>query len=276
MDTNAPLSTVPSSTSRPVQLVLVRANAPLFYSITAASLLESDMSLAADRLLHFFGSDPAFGRWVTTDWLPRKMICARQLREYVTATWPEYDWSAVREQYLAAAEADGGPGPHRPTGVHEALARCVATAQSSVFYRALARWAEDPRLRELARMIAQEEALSFGQFRSLYDQRLRVQGLGCTAAWATALACVRTTRDTQVPRAFSAINAQCVVNTPFPLLEYPEFITRMGAVIERHGALGAPERVLFRTWKAKPRVRSVAPPEPRARGRFTPVLGAAA
>ena len=276
METNASLNPLPNSTCRPVQLVLIRANAPLFYSITAASLLEADMSLAADRLLHFFGSDPAFGRWITTDWLPRKMTRARELREYVTTTWPEYDWTSGREQYLCAADADGGPVPHRPSGVHEALARCVATAQSGVFYRTLARWAEDPRLRELARTIAQEEALSFSHFRNLYDRRLRVQGLGCAAAWTTALACVRTTRDTQVPRAFSAINAQCVAHTPFPVLEYPEFVTRMGSVIERHGNLGTPERVLFRTWKARPRVRPVALPDQRAPGRFTPVLKAAA
>lgn len=276
MDTNAPLHAVPSYTPRPVQLVLVRANAPLFYSLNAASLLESGMTLAADRLLHFFGSDQMLGRWVSTEWLPRKMARAAQLRDYITATWPEYDWIAGQERYHSAAEADGGMGLHRPTGVHEALARCVATAQSGIFYRTLARWAEDPRLRELARAIAGEEAVSFGHFRSLYDQRLRVQGLGCTAAWATALACVRTTRDSQVPRAFSAINAQCAAHTPFPLLEYPEFVSRMGSVIERHGNLGTPERVLFRTWKARPRMRSHPLPEQRAPGRFTPVLKAAA
>ena len=272
METNASPQTVASYTHRPVQLVLVRANAPLFYSLTAASLLESGMPLAADRLLHFFGSDPRLGDWVRTEWLPRKMSRAAQLREYITVTWPEYDWAAGHEQFHAAAEADGGTGPHRPTGVHEALARCVATAQSGVFYRTLARWAEDPRLRELARAIAEEEAVYFGHFRSLYDQRLRVQGLGCTAAWTTALACVRTTRDSQVPRAFSAINAQCAAHTPFPQLEYPEFVTRMGSVIERHGNLGTPERVLFRTWKARPHVRAKAAPEHRTPGRFTPVL----
>ena len=33
----------------------------------------------------------------------------------------------------------------------------------------------------------------------------------------------------------------------------------MGAVIERHGDLGTPERILFRTWKGKPRVRVDTP-----------------
>ena len=274
MESNALLHTTPRYAHRPVQLVLVRANGPLFYSLAAASLLEAGMPLAADRLLHFFGADQALAQWIRSEWLPRKLSRAAQLRDYITATWPEYDWIAGHEQYRASAEADGGTGPHRPTGVHEALARCVATAQSGVFYRTLARWAEDPRLRELTRIVAEEEATSFSHFRNLYDRRLRVQGLGCTAAWTTALACARTARDSQIPRAFDAINAQCGAHAPFPVLEYPEFVARMGSVIERHGNLGTPERVLFRTWKARPQVRAKRV-EARAPAGFTPVLRAA-
>ena len=151
----------------------------------------------------------------------------------------------------------------------------MATAQSGVFYRTLARWAEDARLREMARAMAEEEALAFSHFRNVYDRRLKAQGFGCTAAWTTAFACARTARDNQVPRAFNAINTQCAPNVPFPVLEYPEFLTRMGSVIERHANLGTPERVLFRTWKARPRVR-VEKPQPRAPGWFRPVLQAAA
>ena len=266
--------TLQASPIRPVQLVLVRANAPLFYSVASASLLESGMPLAADRLLHFFGSDPVLDRWVRHEWLPRKIARTAQLRDYVTATWPEYDWMAGHEQYRAAAEAEGGLGRHRPTGAHEALARCVASAQSGIFYRTLARWAEDPRLRTLARAIAEEEAASFVQFRRLYDRRLRAQGFACTAAWTTALACVRNARDAQVPRAFDAIASQCAPNSPFPVLEYPEFVKRMGAVIERHGHLGTPERILFHAWRGEPRVRAMRT-DRRSPAWFTPVLKAA-
>jgi hypothetical protein len=78
-----------------------------------------------------------------------------------------------------------------------------------------------------------------------------------------------------VPRAFNAVNAQCIANVPFPVLEYPEFLTRMGAVIERHGHLGTPERVLFRAWKSRPRIQ-LAKPQQRAPTWFKPVLRAAA
>lgn len=263
----------PRSTPRPVQLILVRANAPLFYSLAAASLLEADMPHAAERLLHFFGADREFAQWVKSEWLPRKLARAGQLRDYVEATWPEYDWIAGHEHYRALAAASAGP--RQRTGAHEALARCVATAQGGVFYRSLSRWAEDRRLREMALTMAREEALSFSQLRGLYERRLRTQGLNCAAAWTTALGCVRASRDSHVSRAFDAINAQCPAQAPFPILGYPEFLTRMGAVIERHGDLGTPERILFRTWKARPRVR-VEPAQRRGAARFSAIFRAAA
>ena len=78
-------------------------------------------------------------------------------------------------------------------------------------------------------------------------------------------------RDQQVPRAFSAISAQCAAHVPFPLLGYREFIWRMGAVIERHGNLGVPEKVVLRTWKRGARARLEQPPK-RGSAWFRPVL----
>ena len=275
MEATALLHPTTGPAHRPVQLVLVRANGPLFYSLAAASLLEDGMPLAADRLLHFFGADRVLAQWVETEWLPRKLARAKQLRDYVEATWPEYDWGAGHEQFRAVSDSGCGSSPQRPTAAHEALARCVATAQSGIYYRSLARWADDTRLRRLAAAIATEEASFFGHFRNLYDRRLRAQGFGCAAAWTTALACVRTARDNQVPRAFKAINAQCAAHVPFPILEYPEFVARMGSVIERHGNLGTPERVLLRTWKKPQQVR-IEKVQQRAPSWFRPVLQNAA
>jgi len=260
--------------TRSVQLVLVRANGPLFYSVTAASLLEEGTSLAADRLLHFFGADRVFTQWAKTEWLPRKLARARQIRDYVQSIWPEYDWHAAHEQFRAWNE-ELGTGSRRPTAAHEALARCVASAQSGVFYRSLACWAEDRRLRELAAAIAAEEASSFAHFRNLYDRQFRAQRFGWIAAWSTALECVRSARDTHVPRAFMAVSAQCAAHVPFPTLEYPEFVARMTSVIERHGDLAAPERVLLRTWKRRAR-RAVLQPQRRAVSGFNPMLRSAA
>ena len=240
---------------RPVQLVIVRANGPLFYSVAAAALLESDVARCAERMLHFFAGDRELCAWIRDEWQPRKAARAVELRQYVEATWPEFDWPAACEHYRALTEADGGPGPKRATAAHEALARCMAAAQTALVYRTLSRWADDAQLREMVRTMAQEEALSLPRFRAAFEQRAKVHRLSFIGAWRTALACARGARDTHLPLAFNALSLQWGSSAPFPAIGYHEFVVRMRAVIERRGDLGTPERLLFRAWTKPPCVR---------------------
>lgn len=237
---------------RPIQTVLVRANGPLFYSVVIASLLEAVAALSAERLLHFIRNDRELSRWALSEWLPRKAARAQVLQRYVEKMWPEFDWSGAYEQYRNYAQAEGGLGPRRATAAQELLARCVAAAQTGLFYRCLARWADDPALREMARAMAQSEAEWFTHFRRAYEYRARQQRFGFAAAWRTALGCVRAARDTHVQLAFCAVGAHCGAHVPFPVLGYGELIARMQPVIERYGEIGTPERVLLRPWKSRP------------------------
>jgi hypothetical protein len=276
METTTLLHPTHRSAQRSIQLVLVRANGPLFYSIAAASLLEALAPAYSERLRHWFRTDRAFSDWIENEWLPRKATRAAELREYVKKTWPEFDWTAAFEQCRGAVASDGGMGPHRASAAHEALARCVAASESSVFYRSVARWADDPRLREMAASIAHEEALSFSHFRAAYERRARVQRFRFFAAWRATQACMRTAKDLHVANAFRAISAQCGPNVPFPVMDYAECLRRMRAVIEHHGDLGTAERILLRTWKSRPRIPKVQQSQARAVASFRPVLKIAA
>lgn len=259
-------------TARPVQLVLVRANGPLFYSVAAAALLEADAATHAQRLLDCFRGNATFCAWIETEWLPRKLARAGELREFVENTWPELDWTAVREEYQALASRRCAG----PTAAHHLLARCVAAAQSGVFYRSLARWSDDRRLRDMARRYAHEEALSFAHFRSAYDLQPRAHRLGFVTAWRAAFACVRAARDTHVARAFGALCTQCGPNVAFNVLGYDEFVARMRAVVERCGQLGVAERVLLGSWKSRARTIKAVPNRPAAPAWFKPLFPAAA
>jgi hypothetical protein len=260
---------------RPIQLVLVRANGPLFYSAAAASLLESMGPYFAQRVRAFFRGDKALIEWIESEWLPRKAARAAALRDYVQKTWPEFDWSAAYEQCVASVQTEGGLGPQQPTAAHEALVRCVAAAESGVFYRALASWAEDPRIRDLAAAIARDEALAFERFRAAYERRARVQRLGIVASWRTLTACMRTGRDLHLAGVFSVIGDHCEKHVPFPVIDYSEFLDRMRSVIGRHGRMSAAECLLFRPWKGRP--RRVPRETVRAPSvAFRPVLRAAA
>ena len=276
MESTAPIPTTGRPAHRPMHVVLVRANGPLFYTVAAASLLEAIAPLCARRLIYLARGDAELVRWVDEEWLPRKAARARMLQDYVERTWPEFDWGFAHEQHAAAAAADGGLGPQRATVAHELLVRCVAAAQSGVIYRCLSRWADDPALRDLAARIAHEEADCFSRFRAAYDEAARIQRFGIASAWRTARACVRTGRDLHLPLVFRAIEAQCGPRVPFPVLRYSEFLRRMRPVIQRYASPGSPERLLFRPWNGRPRVVKVDEKKQRHPDWFKPLFKTAA
>jgi hypothetical protein len=276
MELQALSPAAPRYVHRPIELVLVRANSTLFYSVAAASLLEAVAPVYAQRLVHFLRSDPPLHDWVVNRWLPQKAARAKALQEYVQQTWPEFDWWSAYEQYRACVEGEGGLGPRRPTLARELLARCIAASQCGVFYGCLARWADDRRLREMARGMAHEEALSFRRFRAAHDRRARAERLGFGSAWQTALACVRTSRDTHLPLVYRAIDAQCSAHMPFPVLRHGEFVKRMRSVIERFCEFGAAERVLFNSWKKRRRLVRTEEKQHRPPEWFKPMFTRAA
>jgi hypothetical protein len=276
MQTTALIQNTSRPAQRSIQLVLVRANGPLFYSVAAASLMEALTPLYAQRLHQFFGADQVFSAWMDREWLPAKAARAAALRDYIAKTWPEFDWAGAYEQCRAAVQSDGGLGPLKQSAAHEALASCIAAAQSGVFYRALSRWADDPQLRDMAAAFAPEEALAFSRIRAAYDARVRVQRFGLVSAWRTASACMRSARDLHLAVVFKAITAHVGAQAPFPVLEYVEFVSRMRSVIERHGELGSAERILLRTWKKRPRIAQTHSAQACPSKWFRPVLQSAA
>ncbi|MGZ8262535.1 MAG: hypothetical protein ACXW2I_00160 [Burkholderiales bacterium] len=241
---------------RPTKLVLIRANGALFYSVASAALLEASAACGAERMAHYFAADDAFCDWIRTQWMPCKTARARALREYVEATWPEFDFSAALHEYSRAAEGDPGLGPQRPSAAHEALARCLAAAETALFYRSLARWAEDHRLRGIAAAFGEEEAPTLSRFRGVYEQHARSERLGLAGAWRAARALVRTTRDVQLPFAFTCLATHWRPNAPIAQMSYRDFLRRMRSMIRRHSQLGFAERVLFAGWGRRPRLRT--------------------
>jgi len=86
MQTTALIQNTSRPAQRSIQLVLVRANGPLFYSVAAASLMEALTPLYAQRMRQFFGVDQAFSAWVDREWLPAKAARAAALRDYIAKT----------------------------------------------------------------------------------------------------------------------------------------------------------------------------------------------
>jgi len=232
---------------------IVRFNGLLFYSLAASSFLETAVPLHANRLGQVFAARPDVGLWLERAWWPRRAELGRRLRDFVEATWPEFGWSAAYQEFYERYRS--GPAPAGPGAgpVLEALGLCVTSTQAAVFYRALARSADEPALRALARQAADVHGAGFDYARALFERCERYERMGLITAWRTVHAFCRSARDLDVRMAFEPLGRHWSGAPTVPELDYGAFRARMASLIERHAALGRTERLLFRPWLERER-----------------------
>lgn len=240
---------------------LVRFNGPMFHSLAVASFLETAVPLHVSRLTRTFDADPGARLWLEQVWWPRRAELGRQLRAYVEATWPEFDWNAAYREFQESYHPCSGLDGSRARSAREALGLCVVEAQAALLYRALARSADEPQLRELARSAACDHAEFFDHFRSCFETRRRIERVGFAATLRTVNAACRSARDYDVATAFQALDRNWAGDRIVPGLDYPEFRQRMAQLLQRHAALGPIERLMFRPWLQ--RAHAVPVPQPR-------------
>jgi hypothetical protein len=227
---------------------LVRFNALAFHSLAAASFLETAVPGHANRLTHVFGAYPDVGLWLEQVWWPQRAELGRQLREYVEATWPEFDWNAAYHEYHESRRPRSALESGYGSLALEALRMCVMAAQAALFYRALANSADEPALRELARTAACDHAGFFDYFRALFDRCKRTGRVGFAAIWRTVIAVSRYARDHDVAAAIQTLARNWKCTAIVPDLDYAEYRERTARLIQRHARLGAVECLLFRPW----------------------------
>jgi hypothetical protein len=227
---------------------LVRFNGLTFHSVAMASFLETAVPLHVNRLAQVFGAHPDVGSWLEQVWWPQRAELGRQLREYVEATWPEFEWNAAYQEFCESYRPRSGLERQDSGIALEALGLCVTAAQAALFYRALANSADEPALRALARNAACDHAGFFDYFRALFERCRRSERAGFTATWRTVVAVSRCARDHDAASAFKALGQNWSRAPVVPALCYTEYRERMSRLIQRHAALGPVERLLFRPW----------------------------
>ena len=227
---------------------LVRFNGSAFHSLAVASFLETAVPLHVERLARALASDPDVAIWLEQVWWPRRAELGRRLREYVEATWPEFDWSAAYHEFHRGYRPQSGLEGARGGAARAALGLCATETQVVMLYRAYANSADDPQLRALAGAAAVEHAEFFEFFRALFERRRRFERVGFVATWRTVIAVSRSARDHDVAAAFRTLGGNWQGAPIVPVLGYPEFRRRMAQLIRRHAALGPFERLMFRPW----------------------------
>lgn len=255
---------------------IVRFNGLMFHGLATASFLETAVPLHVNRLASVFSGHPAVRLWLEQVWWQQRAGSGRRLRDYIDATWPEFDWSAAYEEFyetygpLYARESmNTGPAP-------AVLGMCAAEAQAAVFYRALANCADEPALRALVCQSARDHVGYFDHFRSIFERCNGHERFGFAATLRAVHEFSRSAREGDVAAAFQPLDGHWGGCRPFPGLGYREFLERMTQLIERHAGLGRVERLLFRPWT---QLQRIAPTLPEADGQarwFAPILQLAA
>jgi len=240
---------------------IVRFNGLLFHSLAAASFLEMAVPLHVNRLNQVFAARPDVVLWLEQVWWPQRAEHGRRLRDYLEATWPEFDWKAAYQEFYESYRPRSGLEGRGAGTALEALGLCVTAAQAAVFYRALANCADEPALRALARQTARDHGGCFDYFSTLFERCKRDERVGLVTSWRTVRAACRSARDFDASAAFEPLGRHWGGAPTVPELGYGEFRARMVPLIQRHAALGRIERLLFRPWLESER-GAPAPPLP--------------
>jgi hypothetical protein len=78
---------------------IVRFNGLLFHSLAAASFLETAVPLHVNRLNAVFAARPDVVLWLEQVWWPQRAEHGRRLRDYLEATWPEFQWKSAYQEF---------------------------------------------------------------------------------------------------------------------------------------------------------------------------------
>jgi hypothetical protein len=141
----------------------VARNAPLFYMIATASLMESATDLYTANLIEFFADDDEIGSWLEDYWLPEELQHGKALRRYVESAWPDFHWEAVREAFVEEFRpfCDEALEPVRSL---EMASRCVVEMGTASFYTGLSRASPEPVLAAVTDRIAKDEVRHYKHF----------------------------------------------------------------------------------------------------------------
>ena len=240
---------------------LVRFNALLFHALAVASFLErSAPGPVSGQVVAEAGADTT--GWLSGVWQPRREARARELQAYIEATWPEFDWISAYEAFCRSREERPVWPVARTNSTCSVLQRCVLASQAAAFYRATARCADDPALRELLRAAATDHARCFEFFRSCYALSASRQRAGVLAACRAVLEASRLARDCNVADAFQSLSAHWYGTPTISPLGYQEFLGRMVPLIVRHAGLGWLEKMVFSPWSGRAASRPAADVQP--------------
>lgn len=124
--------------------------------------------------MEYYRGDAEVEGWLREQWEKEELQHGAALRAYVEYVWPEFDWELAYKGFLDEYSQYCKVELLEPTRAQELAARCVVETGTSTYYRALARATDEPVLKQLAGLIANDEVNHYKHFYK-YFRRYRSQ-----------------------------------------------------------------------------------------------------
>jgi hypothetical protein len=152
----------------------VRDDRRLFYLVASASFIEITSDLYTQNLVEYFRHDREIADWLERVWQREEVQHGAALRRYVKTAWPDFDWDAAYQDFLAAYAPLCTVDQLAATRALEMAARCVVETGTATFYRMLSERTHEPVLKLLAARISADEVRHYKHF---YRWFLRYQAV---------------------------------------------------------------------------------------------------
>jgi hypothetical protein len=161
-----------------IDVARVRQDEDLFYLVACASFVESGSDLYTHNLVEYYRGDAEVESWLREQWEKEELQHGAALRAYVEYVWPEFDWERAYREFLDEYSQYCKVELLEPTRALELVARCVVETGTSTYYRALARATDEPVLKQLAGLIANDEVNHYKHFYKYFRRYRSEENVG--------------------------------------------------------------------------------------------------
>jgi len=236
----------------------IRSNQDLFHLLASASFVESGADLYTRNLVDFFGADREVADWLERRWQPEELQHGRALRTYVAHVWPDFDWERVFASFLDEYSTYCKVDEFAATRGLELAARCVVETGTTTLYRALARAADEPVLKDLAEHIARDEVRHYKHFYDYFRRYDRIERAGRGRVAATLARKIIETRQLDSDCALRHVFA-----APRPAgldrgSDYAQARRRVNRLVLRHISARSTAKMFLRPLAMPPLLQSTA------------------
>ena len=132
--------------------------------VTSASLVEFASVVYTRSLTEFFRHDAEIVAWLTQAWEKEELQHGLALKRYVNRAWPDLDWDAAYQGFIAELLPLYSADNLGPTCALEMVARCAVESGTASFYRMLSEFSVEPVLKQITAKISADEVRHYKHF----------------------------------------------------------------------------------------------------------------